>query len=43
MAIKKLSIDDLLLDNVPGVPPPEDSPSEEPIDPKQPDLTFTPD
>jgi len=43
MAIDKLSINDLLLDNVPGAPPPEDTPNEEPIDPQQPDLTCTPD
>ena len=42
MAIDKLSINDLLLDNVPGAPPPEDTPNEEPIDPQQPDLTCTP-
>jgi len=43
MAIAKLSIDDLLIDNIPGEPPPEDTPNEEPIDPQQPDLTCTPD
>jgi hypothetical protein len=43
MAIDKLSINDLLIDNVPGAPPPEDTPNEEPIDPQQPDLTCTPD
>ena len=42
-AIDKLSINDLLLDNVPGAPPPEDTPNEDPIDPQQPDLTCTPD
>jgi hypothetical protein len=42
MAIDKLSINDLLIDNVPGAPPPEDTPNEEPIDPQQPDLTCTP-
>jgi hypothetical protein len=40
-AIDKVSINDLLLDNVPGAPPPEDTPNEEPIDPQQPDLTCT--
>jgi hypothetical protein len=43
MAIDKQSINDLLIDNVPGTPPPEDTPNEEPIDPQQPDLTCTPD
>jgi hypothetical protein len=42
-AIDKLSIYDLLLDNVPGAPPPDDTPNEEPINPQQPDLTCTPD
>jgi hypothetical protein len=41
MAIEKLSIYDLLIDNVPGAPPPEDTPNEEPIDPQQPNLTCT--
>jgi len=43
MAINKLSINDLLIDNIPGAPPPEDTPNKEPIDPQQPDLTCTPD
>ena len=43
MAIEKLSIDDLLIDNILGAPPPEDTPNKEPIDPQQPDLTYTPD
>jgi hypothetical protein len=43
VAIDKLSIHDLLLDNVLGAPPPEDTPNEEPIDPQQPDPTWTPD
>jgi len=43
MAIDKLSINDLLLDNVPGAPPPEATPNKERIDPQQPDLTCTPD
>jgi hypothetical protein len=43
MAIDKLSINDLLIDHVPGAPPHEDTPNEEPIDPQQPDLTCTPD
>jgi hypothetical protein len=34
---------DILLDNVPGAPPPVDSPNEEPLDRQQPDLTCTPD
>jgi hypothetical protein len=43
MAIDTLSINDLPLDNPPGVPPPEDTPNEESIYPQQPDLTCTPD
>ena len=43
MAIDKLSINDLLIDNVPGAPPPEDTSNEEQIDPHRPDLTCTPD
>ena len=43
MAIDKLSINDLLIDNVPGAPPPEDTPNEELIDLQQSDLTCTPD
>ena len=31
------------MDNIPGAPPPEDTPDEEPIDPQKPDLTCTPD
>jgi len=42
MAIGKLSINDLLIDNEPGAPP-EDTPNQEPIDPQQLDLTCTPD
>jgi hypothetical protein len=42
MAIDKLSINDQLIDNVPGAPPPEGAPNEEPINPQQPDLTCTP-
>jgi len=38
-----LSIDDLLIDNILGVPPREDTPNEESIDPQQPDFTCTPD
>jgi hypothetical protein len=41
MAIDKLSINDLLIDNIPSAPPPEDTPNEEPLDPQQPDLTCT--
>jgi hypothetical protein len=33
----------LPLDDVPGAPPPEDTPDEETIDPQNPDLTCTPD
>jgi len=43
MAIKKLSITDLLIDNAPGALPPDDTPNEQPIDPQQADLTCTPD
>jgi len=43
IAIGKLWINDLLIDNVPGAPPPLDTPNKEPIDPEQPDLTYTPD
>jgi len=43
MGIDKLSINDVLLDHVPGAPPPDDTLNEEPIDPQQPDLTCTPD
>jgi len=43
MVVDKLSINDLLIDTVPGAPPPEDTPNEEPIDPLPPDLTCTPD
>jgi hypothetical protein len=43
MANDKLSINDLLIDNVPVATPPEDSHNEEPIDPQHPDLTWTPD
>jgi hypothetical protein len=42
-AIDKLSINNLLLGNVLGAPPPEDTPNQKPIDPQQPDLTCTPD
>ena len=41
MAIDKLPIDDLLIDNVPGAPPPEHTLNEESIDPKWPDFTCT--
>jgi len=36
-------MNDLLIDNIPGAPPPEDTSKEEPIDPYQPVLTCTPD
>ena len=42
MAINKLSINDQLIDNIPGAPAPEDTNNQEPIDPPQPDLTYTP-
>jgi len=41
LAIGKLSINDLLTDNVQGVLSPEDTPNQEPIDPQQPDVTCT--
>jgi hypothetical protein len=34
MAIDKLSINDQLIDNIPGAPPAEDTPNEEPINPQ---------
>jgi len=43
MAIDKLSINDLLIDNILGAPPPADTFNAEPIDAQQPDLTCTPD
>jgi hypothetical protein len=43
MAIDKLSIQDLLIANVPGAPPPEDTPNDEPSGSQQPNLTCTPD
>jgi len=44
MAINELSqLIHLPIDNVPGAPPPEDTPDEETIDPQKPDLTCTPD
>jgi hypothetical protein len=43
LAIDKLLIHDLPIASVPGVPPPEDTPNEEPIYPQQPDFTCTPD
>jgi hypothetical protein len=43
MAIDELSqLIHLPMDNVPGAPPPEDTPNEEPIDPQKPDRTCTP-
>jgi len=33
MAIDKLWMNDLLIDNVPGAPPPEDTPNQVPVDP----------
>jgi len=43
MAIDKLSINDLLMANIPGASQHEDSSNEEPIDPQQPDLICTAD
>jgi len=41
MAIDELPINDRLIDNVPGAPPPEHTLDEEPINPQRPDLTCT--
>ena len=43
MAMDMLPIDDLLINNIPGAPPPEDTPNNEPLDHPQPDFTCTPD
>jgi len=44
MAIDELGqVIHLPIDNVPGAPPPEDTPNEETIDPQKPDLPCTPD
>ena len=43
MAIDKVSINNLLIDNIPGAPPPKETPNEEPLDPQQPDITCTAD
>jgi len=43
MAVNKLSIDDLPIDNILVVPPPEYTSNKEYIIPPQADLTFTPD
>jgi len=43
MANEKLPINDRLIDNVQGAQPPEETADEEPIDPRKPDLTSTPD
>jgi hypothetical protein len=43
MAIDKLSMNNLHIENVPDALQPEDPPNEKPIDPKQPDLTGIPD
>jgi hypothetical protein len=42
MAIFKLSINNQLIANVPGAPPPDDTPHQEPTDPQQSDLTCSP-
>jgi len=39
----RYSTNDLATETVPGVPPPEDTPAEETIDPQKPDLTCTAD
>jgi hypothetical protein len=44
MVIDELDyLNHLPIDNVPGAPPPEDTPDDETIDPQKPDLTCTPD
>jgi len=44
MVIDELSqLIHLPIDNVPGAPPPEDTPDEETIDPQKPDPSCTPD
>jgi len=43
MAINKLLINDLLIGNVLGAPPREDTPNKQHIDPQQADRTHTPD
>jgi len=44
MAIDKLSINDILINNLQGVPPPPvDTPTKESIDTQPPDLTYTSD
>jgi hypothetical protein len=43
MGINKLAINDRLIDNIPGSPPPEDTPNEEPIDPQHSNFSCNPD
>jgi len=43
MAINKLTMNDQLVYNMPGAPPPDAAPDVVHIDPQQPDLTWTPD
>jgi hypothetical protein len=43
MAIDRLSIDDLIIGNVLGITLPHDTPNEELIDLKSPELSCTPD
>jgi len=43
IAIDKLSINDLLIDNIPGAPPPENTPNKQSMNRQQPDLTCSPD
>jgi hypothetical protein len=43
MAIDKLSINDLLIDNIPSAIPPEGTPNNDPIAPEQPYLRRTSD
>jgi len=43
MAIDRLSIDDPIIGNIPGIALPHDTPNKQPIDPQSPDLFGTPD
>lgn len=43
MAITKLTVNNLPMDNVPGAPPPEDTSAKDPIDPEQRAFTCTSD
>jgi hypothetical protein len=43
MVMDKVSINDLLMDIIPGQPPPDVTPHKDPLDPQQPYLTSTTD